>query len=234
MCRIAPHLPWTAKRPAPQAAPHNARLGNLHRRRRSPEPGRSKRALPAFALTFTAVAAFASLPVQAQEIPLDVPTLKAAVFAATNAYRASKNLPQVRQNAALDAAAAAYATYLASHEAAGHTADGATPAKRVFAQGYKWCFVSENVWSSFRRAQTILADEVAAKAMEGWKNSPGHNANLLEKRAHDIGIGAAAWKKEDGSDIFRVVQVFGDECPGKARPTQSIGDMIGGALDAFR
>ena len=192
-------------------------------------PDSSKPLLYALALL-----ACATRPAPAQEIPLDVPTLKAAVFAATNAYRGSKNVPQLKQSAALEAAATAYATYLAEHEATGHTADGGTPAKRVFAQGYKWCFVSENVWSSFRRAQTILADEVAAKAMEGWKNSPGHNANLLEKRAHDIGIGAAAWKKEDGSDVFRVVQVFGDECPGKARPSQSIGEMIGGALDALR
>jgi uncharacterized protein YkwD len=189
---------------------------------------------PKTLLYAVALLACTALPAPAQEVPLDVPTLKAAVLAETNAYRSSKNIPQLQENATLDAAAAAYASYLAEHEASGHTADGSTPAKRVFARGYKWCFVSENVWSSFHRVQTILADEVARKAMEGWKNSPGHNANLLEKRVHDIGIGAAAWKKEDGADIFRVVQVFGEECPGKARPSQSFGDMIGGALDAFR
>lgn len=184
-----------------------------------------------YAVTLLACAA---LPARAQEVPLDVPTLKAAVLADTNAYRSSKNIAQLKESAALDAAAQAYAVYLAEHEARGHTADGSSPPKRASAQGYKWCFLSENVWSSFHRPQTILADEVARTAMEGWKRSPGHNANLLTTHARDIGVGAAAWKKEDGADIFRVVQVFGDGCSGKQRPAQSIGEMIGGAVDALR
>jgi uncharacterized protein YkwD len=54
--------------------------------------------------------------------------------------------------------------------------DGSNPAKRVSAQGYKWCFVSENVWSSFRKPETTLSEELARKAMDGWKKSPSHNA----------------------------------------------------------
>ena len=63
----------------------------------------------------------------------------------------------------------------------------------------------------------MLTEESARKAMDGWKKSPGHNANLLQKRAHEIGIGAAGWKLDGGQDIFRVVQVFATECPGKQR-----------------
>ena len=37
----------------------------------------------------------------------------------------------------------------------------------------------------------MLAEELTRKAMDGWKKSSGHNANLLQKRAHEIGIGAA-------------------------------------------
>jgi uncharacterized protein YkwD len=175
-----------------------------------------------------------ALSASAQEVPLDVGTVKAAVLAETNAYRTSKNLPQLQQNAALEAAATAYAAYLAEHEAMGHTADGSTPAKRVSSQGYKWCFISENVWSSFRKPETTLSEELARKAMDGWKKSPGHNANLLEKRAHDIGIGAAGWKQDGGKDIFRVVQVFAAACPGKQRSKPSIGETLAGALDALR
>ena len=172
-----------------------------------------------FALVLSACAA---MPASAQEVPLDAGTVKATVLAETNAYRASKNLPQLRQNATLEAAASAYAAYLAEHEATGHTADGSNPAKRVSARGYKWCFISENVWSSFRHPETTLAEELARKAMEGWKKSPGHNANLLEKRAQEIGIGAAGWKQNNGQDIFRVVQVFAAECPGKRLSGPSI------------
>ena len=61
----------------------------------------------------------------------------------------------------------------------------------------------------------MLVGELARKAMDGWKKSPGHNANLLQKRAHDIGIGAAGWKLDGGQEIFRAVQVFARACPGK-------------------
>lgn len=175
----------------------------------------------------------AAFPAKAQEVPIDVATLKAAVLSETNAYRTSKKLPQLQANERLDAAAAAYALYLAEHEGVGHTADGRSPAKRAGAEGYKWCFVAENMWGGWRRPDTMLSDEVARKAMDGWKKSPGHNANLLDKRVHDIGIGAAAWK-QGGKDVFRVVQMFGDECPGKPRPAPSLGELFDRASGVLR
>jgi uncharacterized protein YkwD len=175
-----------------------------------------------------------TMAAKAQEVPLDIATVKAAVLSETNAYRASKKLTGLKPNANLDAAAAAYASFLAEHEGSGHTADGNTPAKRASAQGYKWCSIAENVWGGWRRPDTMLSDEVARKAMEGWKKSPGHNANLLNKSVRDIGIGAAAWKKEGGRDVFRIVQLFGEECRGKQRPASSLGDLIDSAADALR
>ena len=172
--------------------------------------------------------------VRAQEVPFDPGAVRAAVLAETNAYRASKDIPQLQENTALEAAATAYAIYLAEHEKTGHTADGRTPPKRVSAQGYKGCFISENVWSSFRHPQTMLAEELARKAMDGWKKSPGHNANLLGKRAHEIGIGAAGWKLDGGQEIFRVVQVFATECPGKRQSNPWIVKTLAGTVDTSR
>jgi uncharacterized protein YkwD len=161
-----------------------------------------------------ALLACAAPPASAQEEPVDLEGIRAAVLAETNAYRASANAPQLQRNAALEAAATAYAAYLAEHEAMGHTADGGNPARRAAAQGFKFCSISENVWSTFRKPETTLSDDVARKAMEGWKKSPGHNANLLEKRWREIGIGAAGWRHSGGGQhIFRVVQVFTGECP---------------------
>jgi uncharacterized protein YkwD len=184
-----------------------------------------------FALVLLACAAS---PVSAQQVPLDAGAVRAAVLAETNAYRASKNVPQLQESAALEAAATAYAVYLAEHEKMGHTADGRTPPKRVSTQGYKGCFISENVWSSFRHSQTMLAEELARKAMDGWKTSPGHNANLLQKRAHEIGIGAAGWKLDGGQEIFRVVQVFATACPGKQQAKPWIVKTLAGTVDTLR
>ena len=128
----------------------------------------------------------------AGSLPLDAGAVKAAVFTETNAYRASKNLPRLQQNAALEAAANAYAAYLAEHEKMGRTRTSGNPAKRVSAQGYKWCFISENVPEfTLASLKPRYSEDLARQAMDGWKKSPGHNANLLEKRAHEIGIGAA-------------------------------------------
>ncbi len=183
-----------------------------------------------------ALLACAATHVRAEEVPLDAGAVRATVLAETNAYRASKSIPQLGANAALEAAATAYAAYLAEHDKMGHTADGSSPPKRVSAQGYKYCFISENVWSSFRHPQTTLADELARKAMDGWKKSPGHNANLLQKRAQEIGIGAAGWKLDDGQEVFRVVQVFATACGGKQQAaTPTIwGGSLAGMVDAFR
>ena len=96
-----------------------------------------------FALVLLACAAPSA---SAQEVPLDAGAVKAAILTETNAYRASKNIPELQENAALEAAATAYAVYLAEHEKMGHTADGKNPPKRVSAQGYKYCFISDGTF----------------------------------------------------------------------------------------
>ena len=69
-----------------------------------------------FALVLLACAAPSA---NAQEVPLDAGAVKAAILTETNAYRASKNIPELQENAALEAAATAYAVYLAEHEKMG-------------------------------------------------------------------------------------------------------------------
>jgi uncharacterized protein YkwD len=168
----------------------------------------------------------ASFTAKAQEVPIDIATLTSSVLSQTNVYRKTGGAPELRPSAALNNAAASYAMYLAEHEGMGHTADGRTPAKRAYAQGYQWCYVAENVWGGWRKPDPMMVDEVSRQAMEGWKKSPGHNANLLGKRTHDVGIGAAAWRLGDGRVVFRVVQLFGEECPGKPRPAPTLGEML--------
>jgi uncharacterized protein YkwD len=160
------------------------------------------------------VAAIGMPPAKGQEVAIDTVKLSKAVIAETNAYRVSKGLTALQTDRALQMAAAAYATFLAKSEGVGHTADGQTPAKRVSAQGYMFCFVAENMWGGWRRPKPMTVDEAAKKAMEDWKKSPGHNANLLDKRGRQIGIGAAAWTQGD-KVVFRIVQVFGDVCHAK-------------------
>ena len=39
---------------------------------------------------------------------------------------------------------------------------------------------------------------------------------------------------DGGRDVFRIVQLFGDECPGKPRPAPTLGDLIDRAGEALR
>jgi uncharacterized protein YkwD len=190
--------------------------------------GRATGFLAAMLLGLTATACFA------QEVPIDVATISAQVLSETNAYRKTAAAPELKPNSKLEAAAAAYALYLAEHDGAGHSADGSTPMKRASAQGYKWCYVAENVWAGWRKPDEMMVDEVIRKSMMGWKTSPGHKANLLDKRTHDIGIGAAAWRQSDGRVVFRVVQLFGDECPGKERPAPTLSEVLNSIGETFR
>jgi uncharacterized protein YkwD len=191
-------------------------------------------ALKYYALGIILVAAWTVRPASAQEVPIDIDTLTGMVRSETNSYRKVKGVGELRPNAALDAAATAYALYLAEHDGRGHDADGQTPSKRAYAQGYQWCFVAENVWGGWRKPDSMMSAEAGRRAIDGWKGSPSHNANLLDKRTHDLGIGAAAWRQSDGRVVFRVVQLFGDECPGKPRPAPSFEDLIQSAKKTLR
>jgi len=156
---------------------------------------------------------------RAQDYPLDRAFVSRVVIAETNAWRAAKGLPPVSNHPQLEAAATAYARYLAQTEGVGHTADGKSPAIRVRATGYNYCFVAENMWGGWRRPNPMTEAEASKKAMDDWKKSPGHNANLLGK-GKNIGVGVAAWRLGDRV-VFRMVQVFGTaDCAArpKAKP----------------
>jgi uncharacterized protein YkwD len=75
--------------------------------------------------------------------------------------------------------------------------DGHRVADRVTAAGISWSKVSENL------AMNSGMDDPVARAVEGWMESPGHRANILDSAVTHTGVGIA---EEDGSYTF--TQVF--------------------------
>ena len=71
--------------------------------------------------------------------------------------------------------------------------------------------------STGRRPIAFHGKRSPAKAMELWKQSPGHWENLLRAPATHVGIGAAGWTHV-GKNYFKVVQVFIDDCIPPGRP----------------
>jgi uncharacterized protein YkwD len=73
--------------------------------------------------------------------------------------------------------------------------NGSTPWDRSKAAGYDNA-IGENVAMGYRDAASV---------MDGWMNSPGHRANILNCSAKAIGVGLA--KASDGSPYW--TQLFG-------------------------
>ena len=132
-----------------------------------------------------------------------------AIVDATNAYRAQKGLPPLRQNAGANRVAQAYANYLARTNKTGHRADGRSPSQRLREGGVRYCkFRGENWHRSWTRPNRASLDAAVGKAMAFWKRSPGHE-RALSSASTDIGVAAAGWK-HGGRWIYTEVQLFID------------------------
>ena len=96
-------------------------------------------------------------------------------------------------------AAQLQADQVASHQILEHEVPNVrypTPADRLAAAGYVWQAYGENLASGYRSA---------ADAMNGWMNSPGHRANILNGNFTEVGVGYAT----DSTGRPYYVQVFG-------------------------
>lgn len=166
-----------------------------------------KSALLAASVFFTAQAA------QAQQISIDAARFTRPVLGDTINFRAANGAPAIEVNAALGQAAQQYAEFLARTNTVGHVADGRSVTQRIVAtNAYQPCFSAENVFEYWSQPSTVTPPHVVTAALEFWKNSPGHRANLLDPRARHTGVGVAAWT-HSGRHYYKVVQVFAsDRC----------------------
>lgn len=97
-----------------------------------------------------------------------------------NAYRASRGLGKLSINNTLTKTAKAHSRDLAKHDRISHYgSDGSNPWDRVERSGYQPQLAAENVGTG-----QLTIKEV----MQGWKDSPGHNKNLLLPDAKHMGI----------------------------------------------
>ena len=99
---------------------------------------------------------------------------------AINRYRASRGLTPLTITARLTAAARRHADDLSAHDRISHRgSDGTNPWDRVRTAGYKAKLAAENVGVGQRSFDEVL---------QGWKESPGHNRNLLLPDATQMGV----------------------------------------------
>jgi uncharacterized protein YkwD len=97
-----------------------------------------------------------------------------------NSYRATRGLQPISLEKRLTRAARRHSQDLAKGDRISHTgSDGSDPWSRVKVTGYKPKLAAENVGAG----QMSFAE-----VLQGWKESPGHNRNLLLADATQMGI----------------------------------------------
>jgi len=103
-----------------------------------------------------------------------------AMFEALNEYRAANGLPPLIYSKTLEAAADAQAVDLWERAFFAHVnPDGQNPGQRAVAAGFCHEYVGENL---------AAGQNTLDKAMTAWKNSPGHNANMLQPAYVYVGV----------------------------------------------
>ena len=107
--------------------------------------------------------------------------------------------PALTHSPLLERAALAHAQDMARHGSLEHIgSDGSRPATRVACTGYKWRNVAENIAAGAPDVESVVED---------WIGSPGHCANLMDRRFTQMGI-AFVVNEKSAAEIYWA-QVFG-------------------------
>ena len=103
------------------------------------------------------------------------------VVSLTNVQRRAYGCPNLAANIPLMHAAQQHTSDMPAHNYFAHNSqNGKDPGSRITANGYRWTRWAENIAAGF---------PTAAKVVDGWMKSPGHRANILNGRFHEIGVG---------------------------------------------
>jgi uncharacterized protein YkwD len=114
-----------------------------------------------------------------------------------NQYRAEKKLKPLKLNAELTAAAKGHSRDLAKWDRISHYgSDGSNPWDRVKRSGYKAKLAAENVGTGQATFEEVL---------KGWKESPGHNKNLMLGDAEHMGIALVQDPKTEFKSFWTLV-----------------------------
>jgi uncharacterized protein YkwD len=135
----------------------------------------------------------------------DLRAVERLVLERTNEFRGEEGLEALTGEARLLRTARYFAEYMARTDRYGHQADGAEPVDRATRHGYEWCQVSENISYQYTSA-TFGTAELAERYVGGWKRSPGHRRNMLDRGDVHIAVAVARSAK---TGRYYAVQMFG-------------------------
>ncbi len=124
----------------------------------------------------------------------------AELLSLTNQQRSSNGLPALRMDSRLNASALAKAQNMFAEDYWAHVSPSGIQPWYWFTQaGYTYQYAGENLAKDF---------DTSAGAMDGWMNSPGHRANILNVNYLDVGF-AVVNGTLTGSQTTLVVAHYG-------------------------
>jgi len=162
---------------------------------------------------------FAPSPLNVGGRPGGSVLLQSKIIAETNLQRQENgNLTALKENAKLDAAAAAKANDMFLSQYFEHISPlGVGPGELVQNYGYDYIVAGENL---------ILGNFLSEKeVVDDWMASPGHRANILNNRYTEIGVAVIKGTYE-GETVWIGVQEFGLPLSTCAQPNEALKNQI--------
>jgi uncharacterized protein YkwD len=124
------------------------------------------------------------------------------VFQLTNSFRQQNGLSALTYTNQLATAAQTHTQNMAVQDFFSHTGkDGSSPSQRISATGYNWSHSGENIAAGYTTPAAVV---------QGWINSPGHKANMLNSNFTEMGVGYYHQANDTGSVNYNYywTQVF--------------------------
>jgi uncharacterized protein YkwD len=165
------------------------------------------------AASIAAVLFLSASPLGAQTSTSFTEQVENRVLALVNQFRSAHSLAPLKTEQRLDEAARHFASYLATAGKLGHEADGTTAAARASQHGYDYCVLAENLAYEYHSGG-FSVERLAQNLVEGWKNSPSHRANMLERDVTQTGLNIVRTRK---NGEFYAVQMFGRPASAKVK-----------------
>ena len=119
------------------------------------------------------------------------------IFEKTNAIRTSRGLSELAQNDDMDQLAQLHSDNMVEHNFYSHVDhQGKSPSQRSDDLNFEWRRIAENIaqvpWHEnvLKCGNTRSAESISECVVEGWRNSPGHLANMTGE-FDQLGVGVA-------------------------------------------
>jgi uncharacterized protein YkwD len=120
-----------------------------------------------------------------------------------NQERANAGCAPLTINQQLTTAAQGHSNDMALNDFFSHTgSDGSSPWERMNNAGYQFSYAAENIAAGYPTPQAVV---------NGWMDSPGHRANILNCILEDTGVGYYYLANDTGTTNYHHywTQVFG-------------------------